>query len=126
LFEHRWQVQRPDLGDLALDVADDQRDLAALVVDIDAEAPHPLAGKSQVEFQFALELGTLLGGHEAVGQFRRDTGLQRLLAHGPGLALDAHGRWCPGGEIEVRGALVDHALQVGIDARHGDYRRNNF
>ena len=67
-LEDFWQMQFLDAGNFRFNAADDHADVAALSMDVDAEAANIWIIERQIHFPVRCEGGTLLFTHAVVGQ----------------------------------------------------------
>jgi hypothetical protein len=105
--------RRPSTGgDVGVDVAHDHGHLAALAVDVDAEATQAVQGDRQVAFQCGFELADLRLAHHRIGQPLDALGRQRLFLQPAQHPLDLDPGRSAGREEQVGAAVGDHGGQV--------------
>ena len=112
-----WQAEGADWRDLVLDQARHHRHFAALVIDVDPEAPRTADADRQVHFQVALEFGNLFLRHQLVGHVLHRAGLHDLAADRVGQAFDLELRLGADAEEHVRAAEAVELLQIGVNIR---------
>ncbi len=113
--KHPRQFQVFEARNVQLDVAYHHGHVIALLEDIDPEPPDASQGDRQVHFQLPIELKTLFGVHERLGEPGNVTDLERLVPQGLDHALETRARWRTRGHVKVGTILARQDSQQRID-----------
>jgi hypothetical protein len=117
--DHLRQSQLVEGLDLVRNRAEGAGHVAALHEDVGAEARELLHAEREVELVRLLEAVLLRVGEHRVAELLGLGRRQRRHPQRMELAVDSELRRGTGGDVKVRGALLDHRLQQLVHVRHG-------
>jgi hypothetical protein len=117
--QHRRQLERIELGNVAEDEADDDADRAALAEDVDAEVADIRHAEGEVHLHRRLEGLDLIRRHQFEGDLFDHVRQHHLLVDRHGVALDLDVDRRAGGNENIRGLLFRHQLEQFVEDHSG-------